>query len=105
MRYLILIIIVLTIILYLMYKDYLQVLKITSIVTIASGIFTFIIGYLLKYLLNKNLNFIRVSDIINIIVSKFVFNGISLLIIGLIEYVTYFIISYYIYSKKEISKV
>lgn len=101
MIYLILIIVALTIILYLIYKDYLQVLKITSIVTITSGIFTFIIGYAIKYLMNTNLNFIRISDVTNIIVSKFVLNGIRLLIIGLIEATCYFIINYGFIKKNK----
>lgn len=101
MIYLILIIIVLTLILYLIYKDYLQVLKITSIVTITSGILTFLIGYIVKYFMNNNLDFIRISDITAIIVSKFVFNGIRLLIIGLIEATCYFIINYGFVKKNK----
>ena len=94
MIYLISLIVILTIILYLIYKDFLQVLKITSIVTISSGILTFVVGYLIKYLINKNLSFIRISNMTKIIVSKFVLNGIQLLILGLIESTVFFIIKY-----------
>lgn len=94
MIYLILLIIITTIILYFIYKDYLKVLKITGIVTISSSILTLIVGYFIKYLMNTNLNFINISDITAVIVSKFVLNAIYLLIIGLIESVCYFIIHY-----------
>lgn len=105
MIYLLLIIVILTMLLYFIYRDFLIVLKITSIVTIASGILTFIIGTVVKYILTKNLSFMRVSDVINIIVSKFVFNSIGLLILGLVEFVCYFIISYAFDRKKKMSSV
>lgn len=103
MLYFILIIIVLTLFLYYLYKDYLTVLKISSIVTISSGILTFAVGYLIKYFINANFSFIRISDITDIIVSRFVLNAIRLLILGLIEYVIYFIIEYGT-SKREVKQ-
>lgn len=105
MIYLILIIAFLTISLYLIYKDYLKVLKITGIVTISSGIFTFIVGYLVKYLINKNFSFINISNVADIFASKFVFNGICMLVIGLIEFTCYFIINYIFDRRKEISSI
>lgn len=105
MIYLILIIVFLTIGLYFVYKDYLKVLKITGIVTISSGIFTFIIGYLVKYLINRNFSFINISDVADIFASKFVLNGIYMLILGLIESVCYFIIYYSFDRKKEMSSI
>jgi len=105
MIYLILVIISLTIILYYIYKDYLKILKITGIVTISSGILTFVVGYLVKYFMNNNFSFINVSDVVDFLASKFVFNGICMLILGLIEVVCYFIINYAFDRKKEISSV
>lgn len=99
---LILIILFLTICLYFIYKDWLKILKITSIVTISSGILTFTIGYLVKYFMNKNLNFINISDVIDIIASKFVLNSIYLLILGLIEFTCYFIIYYNLTNKRKV---
>lgn len=94
MLYIVILIIVLTIILYLIYKDYLKVLKVTSIVTTISGILTFIVGYFIKYFMNSSLKFINISEITNIITSKFVLKGIYLLIIGLIEFFIYFTLNY-----------
>ena len=54
MTYLILLIIILTISLYFIYKDYLKVLKITGIVTVSSGILTFVIGSFLNYFMNTS---------------------------------------------------
>ena len=104
MIYFILIILVLTCFLYFIYKDYLKVLKITSIVTILSGVFTFIVGYLIKYFLNSNLNFINISKVTYVIISEFVFNGICLLALGLIEYTCYFVI-YHFFSRRKVVSV
>lgn len=101
MIYLILLILILTIILYFIYKDYLTVLKITSIVTVASAVFTFASGYVLKYFALRKLGEINISDVVQIILFKFVINGIYLLILGLIEFFFYFVISYMIQRKKE----
>lgn len=103
MIYLILIILVLTSILYFIYKDFFKILKITSIVTIISGVLTFGISYLFKYFMYKNLSFINVSDVIDIIVFKFVLNGIYMLIIGLVEFTTYFILNYYFDDRRKIA--
>lgn len=101
MIYLILLIITLTIILYFIYRSYLKVLKTTSIITSVSGVFTFVIGYLIKYLMNTNLSYINISSVTRIIVSNFVLNGIYLLILGLIELFLYFLFDYLIGIKKR----
>ena len=103
MLYFILLIILLTLFLYFIYKDYLKILKITSIVTVSSGIFTFVIGYFVKYFINNNLGFINISKVTNIIISEFVFNGICLLIIGLIEFTCYFVIDYFFSRSKVVN--
>lgn len=103
MIYLILMIVIITFILYLIYKDYLEVLKITSIITISSGILTFIVGYLIKHLININITFINITSATNVIMYKFAGKGIILLIIGLLEFICYFIIDYNIGRKRKLS--
>lgn len=104
MNYFIIIVIFVTLVLLFIFKDYLKILKYTSIATVLSGILTFIIAFLIKMIITKNLSFIRISDVINIIVSRFVLNGIRLLILGLIESTIYFIINYGVKNKKEMIK-
>ena len=105
MTYLILLIIILTMSLYFIYKDYLKILRITGIVTVSSGILTFGIGSFFKYFMKQKLSIINVSDVINIIVSEFVFNGICLLLLGVLELIFYFAISYVFDKKKELKNV
>ena len=100
MLYIIIAIIIFTITLYLIYKNILKVLKITSIVTISSGILTFVIGYIIKRTMNSNLNFINISDVTYILTTKFVLKGIYLLSIGLIELFLYVTLNYIISIKK-----
>jgi len=100
MLYIIISILFFTIILYLIYRNILKVLKITSIVTISSGILTFVIGYIIKNLMNSNLNFINISDVTYILMTKFVLKGIFLLSIGSIELFLYVTLNYIISTKK-----
>lgn len=103
MIYLTLTIIILTIITYLISKKIIKVLKITSIATSVSGILTLIIGYIIKHLINKQINFINISKITNLILLKFLKNSIYLLLLGLIEFIVYLLLSINHQNKKEIS--
>ena len=100
MTYFLLLILMLTTILYFVYKDFLKVLKITSIVTGISGLLTLIIGYLLKYILEGNINFINISKVTDIILNKFVINSIYLLLLSLVEIICYIFINHFV--KKSI---
>jgi len=100
MLYFILIILFLTIILYLIYKDFTRVLKITSIITAVSGLLTFVTGYLIKFVLGNRVNFINISKITNLVLSKFIKNSIYLLIISLIELIIYVVFKYYFRKKR-----
>ena len=100
MLYIMILNVIVIILLYLIYKDIFKSIKITSIITTSSGILTFIIGYIIKNLINSSLNFINISDVTYIITTKFVLKGIYLLIIGLIEFFFYFTFSYVISLRK-----
>ena len=102
MIYLIIIIILLTFILYFIYKDYLKVLIISSIITGISGLLTGILGYLVRFFINNRINFINISKVTNIILTKFLKNSIYLLVLSLTELVIYVSISYYLDKKKLI---
>jgi len=102
MIYLIIIIILLTFILYFIYKDYLKVLIISSIITGISGLLTGILGYLVRFFINNMINFINISKVTNIILTKFLKNSIYLLVLSLTELVIYVSISYYLDKKKLI---
>lgn len=104
MKYLIVIILALTYVLYTLYREILKVLKVTSIVTISSGLLSFIFSYFIKLYLNSSLSFINISKVTDILIFDFVLNGIYLLILGLIEFFVYFTIDY-ILTKRKISNV
>lgn len=64
-------------------KNTKKIFNIIGVVTIASSFFTLLIGYILTYLLKIKLNFINISKINNIIIQKFHYNSLVLLIFGI----------------------
>jgi len=100
MIYFILFIVLLTIILYFLYKDYLKVLKISGIVSVVSGLLTFVVGYVIKFLIDSNADFINITKISSIILSKFIKNGLYLILLGFIETSLYFIIKVMVLREK-----
>lgn len=100
MIYFILFIVLLTIILYFLYKDYLKVLKISSIVSVISGLLTFVVGYVIKFLIDSNVDFINITKVSSIILSKFIKNGLYLILLGFIETSLYFIIKVMVLREK-----
>lgn len=64
-------------------KNTKRIFNIIGVVTIASSFFTLLIGGVVTYFLKNKLNFINISKINDMIIRKFLYNSLVLLIFGI----------------------
>lgn len=76
------IIILVTIILYFLVKDKIEFIKKLGITTIISGVVILILGLISNIVLNTFLNTFNITKISSLILKKFIYNSILLLIVG-----------------------
>ena len=80
---------------YIVIKDILKLLRIISSITISSGYIILLIGYLTKIIINNKFNYINISKITNIIVSKNTDRGLIFILIGSLELIGYILTNIY----------
>lgn len=80
-----LIILLITVILYLMMKDIGKVIDLSSKITLFTGVFLVLLGYLVRYYILNNIGIINLNDATYIIVNKFLITSIYLIGISIFE--------------------
>lgn len=80
-----LIILIITVILYLMMKDLGKVIDLSSKITLFTGVFLVLLGYLVRYFILNNIAIIDLNDATYIIVNKFLITSIYLIGISILE--------------------
>ena len=85
-----------TIYIYFLINDPLRILRIVGIINLISAFLTFLIGYVLSF----KINFMNTGKIVGIVFSKFLRNGLIFLTVGLVCYITNYIINYFYYKDK-----
>ncbi len=91
-------IIIVSIISYLFNKNIIVFLRYTSMITIISGYLVIIFNYFLKQIINREISYINISKITDIVYRKSIERGLVLVLIGGIELIGYILIL----SKKRI---
>lgn len=100
MIYFIIAIIILTVIETYYINDIANIFKINGIITVIAGYLTIILNYVLKSVINKRINFINISKVTNLILSKAVNKGLILILFGGIELIVF--ITIFINKKRRI---
>lgn len=80
------------ILLYLIVENKMFILKNLSIISLVSGTFILLIGYVIKLIITMNIRFINISKINNLIFNKFLINSIVFISIGIVLFLIYKII-------------
>ena len=75
-------------------KDINNYLKFSSLTIIIAGYLTITFNYFLKYFMNKQVSFINISKITELIYQKTINRGLLLILVGGIEIIIYTIINY-----------
>ena len=100
MIYFIIAIIILTVIETYYINDIANIFEINGIITVIAGYLTIILNYVLKSVINKRINFINISKVTNLILSKAVNKGLILILFGGIELIVF--ITIFINKKRRI---
>lgn len=92
MRYiLIFLILLIIIILALIIKNKVLLFKTYSLTFFISGIFMILISFIIKYLIKRNITFININKISNIITNKFIYISLIFIVLSIILYLISFI--------------
>ncbi len=92
MRYiLIFLILLIIIILALIIKNKVLLFKTYSLTFFISGIFMILISFIIKYLVKRNITFININKISNIITNKFIYISLIFIVLSIILYLISFI--------------
>ena len=94
MIYFIIGIIIFNFIAFYLIKDINNYLKFSSLTIIIAGYLTITFNYFLKYFMNKQVSFINISKITELIYQKTINRGLLLILVGGIEIIIYTIINY-----------
>ena len=89
-----------TIYIYFLINDPLRILRIVGVINLISAFLTFLIGYVLSFVIRSKINFMNTGKIVGIVFSKFLRNGLIFLTVGLVCYITNYIINYFYYKDK-----
>ena len=88
-------IIFITIILFLLIKDILKFIRTISIITLLTGYLMIFLSFIIKIIIKRNISYIGIGKISNIVGKIIIDKGLSILTIGVLELVIYFIIYVY----------
>lgn len=91
MYILIFLILLIIIILALIIKDKVLLFKTYSLTFVLSGIFMILISFIIKYLIKRNITFININKISNIITNKFIYISLIFIVLSIILYLISFI--------------
>lgn len=86
----------LTLLLFIIIKDKLKALKLSGVITMSSAILLIILTFIINIFINSSIKFINISIITDYLFMKFVYTGLLLFIVGVIE----ILISKYLQSRK-----
>lgn len=79
------------IILALIIKNKVLLFKTYSLTFFISGIFMILISFIIKYLIKRNITFININKISNIITNKFIYISLIFIVLSIILYLISFI--------------
>ena len=79
------IILIITVILYLVMKDLGRVIDLSSKITLFTGVFLVLLGYLIRYFILKNIGIMNLNGATYVIVNKFLITSIYLIGISIFE--------------------
>ncbi len=91
MYILIFLILLIIIILALIIKNKVLLFKTYSLTFFISGIFMILISFIIKYLVKRNITFININKISNIITNKFIYISLIFIVLSIILYLISFI--------------
>lgn len=91
MYVLIFLIFLIIIILALIIKNKVLLFKTYSLTFFISGIFMILISFIIKYLIKRNITFININKISNIITNKFIYISLIFIVLSIILYLISFI--------------
>ncbi len=91
MYVLIFLILLIIIILALIIKNKVLLFKTYSLTFFISGIFMILISFIIKYLIKRNITFININKISNIITNKFIYISLIFIVLSIILYLISFI--------------
>lgn len=91
MYILIFLILLIIIILALIIKNKVLLFKTYSLTFFISGIFMILISFIIKYLIKRNITFININKISNIITNKFIYISLIFILLSIILYLISFI--------------
>ncbi len=91
MYVLIFLILLIIIILALIIKNKVLLFKTYSLTFFISGIFMILISFIIKYLVKRNITFININKISNIITNKFIYISLIFIVLSIILYLISFI--------------
>lgn len=91
MYILIFLILLIIIILALIIKTKVLLFKTYSLTFFISGIFMILISFIIKYLVKRNITFININKISNIITNKFIYISLIFIVLSIILYLISFI--------------
>lgn len=91
MYILIFLILLIIIILALIIKNKVLLFKTYSLTFFSSGIFMILISFIIKYLVKRNITFININKISNIITNKFIYISLIFIVLSIILYLISFI--------------
>ncbi len=91
MYILIFLILLIIIILALIIKNKVLLFKTYSLTFFISGIFMILISFIIKYLIKRNITFININKISNIITNKFIYISLIFIVLSIILYLISFI--------------
>ena len=95
-----LIIVLLTIVLFVLIKDRGKALMITGVITLSSALLLVLLTFVVRIIINSTVTSINISTIISYLFSKFLYSGVILLLIGIVE----ILLSKYIYSRNFVAE-
>ena len=91
MYILIFLILLIIIILALIIKNKVLLFKTYSLTFFISGIFMILISFIIKYLIKRNITFININKMSNIITNKFIYISLIFIVLSIILYLISFI--------------
>ena len=93
-----LMIIILTVLLFILINDRVKMLRIIGVITIMSSVLLIVLSFVVRLIVNNTVTGINISNITRYLFNKFLYTGIILMLMGIIE----MFLSKYIYNKNRI---